>query len=300
MVQIIVAEDSPTQAVQIEMMLAEADYHVQMTKHGGEALKAISENPPDIVLTDLHMPEMSGLELIQAVRKDFSHIPVVMMTADGTEEIAAQSLQAGAASYLPKRFLERDLMSTLANLVSMIEKRRTREHVLNSMVESKTTYEFGNDHDFAATLVSHLENELREMDYDDATGVFRIILALKESLINAIDHGNLELDSSLRDHHDNRYADLGDERKNQAPYAQRKVRLISEISPNKVTYTICDEGPGFDPASIPDPRDPENLLRSHGRGMILILNFMDEVFHNDQGNQITMVKNRLSAERKSA
>jgi DNA-binding response OmpR family regulator len=276
-------------------MLDEAGYHVRMVAHGKEALAAIKDEAPDIVLTDLHMPEMNGLELIREVRKTYSEIPVVMMTADGTEDIAAESLRAGAASYLPKRFLERDLLPTLQNLVKMIEKRRTREHVLDTVVESQTTFEFGNDHEFAAALVSHLEGELRQMDYDDATGVFRIILALKEALANAIDHGNLELDSKLRDRPDNSYGEMGHARRKQEPYSNRRVQLTSRLSPNEVSYTIRDQGPGFDPATIPDPRDPENLLKPHGRGMMLIMNFMDEVKHNATGNEITLIKRRTNA-----
>lgn len=293
MVSIIVAEDSPTQSVQIELMLEEAGYDVRMVGDGKAALDALAKRTSDIVLTDLHMPEMNGLALIQTIRKNYSQIPVVMMTADGTEEIAVESLQAGAASYIPKRYLERDLMPTLANLVTMIQQRRRRDSVLNSMVESQTTFEFGNDHEFAAGLVAHLETQLREMDYDDATGVFRIVLALKEALINAIDHGNLELDSKLREQTDNRYSEMGQARRQQSPYSERKVRLVCRISPQEVSYTIRDQGPGFDPSLLPDPRNPENLLKPHGRGMMLIQTFMDEVSHNETGNEITMLKRRV-------
>ena len=57
-----------------------------------------------------------------------------------------------------------------------------------------------------------------------------------------------------------------------------------------VTYAIRDEGPGFDPSTLPDPTDPANLERVSGRGLLLIHAFMDEVRHNPTGNEITMVK----------
>jgi len=66
------------------------------------------------------------------------------------------------------------------------------------------------------------------------------------------------------------------------------------VTPRQVCYTISDQGPGFDPSSLPDPLDPENLLRTHGRGLMLIRSFMDEVRHNDTGNEITMIKRRES------
>jgi anti-sigma regulatory factor (Ser/Thr protein kinase) len=58
----------------------------------------------------------------------------------------------------------------------------------------------------------------------------------------------------------------------------------------EVTFVIADEGPGFDPSRLPDPTDPAQLERVHGRGLLLIRTFMDEVSHNERGNEITMVK----------
>ena len=55
---------------------------------------------------------------------------------------------------------------------------------------------------------------------------------------------------------------------------------------------VRDEGPGFDPATLPDPTDPSNLERVGGRGLLLIRTFMDEVRHNESGNEITFVKRR--------
>jgi len=61
---------------------------------------------------------------------------------------------------------------------------------------------------------------------------------------------------------------------------------------SEACFTIRDEGPGFDPSKLPDPTDPENLLKASGRGLLLIKTFMDEVTHSANGNQITMVKRR--------
>ena len=74
----------------------------------------------------------------------------------------------------------------------------------------------------------------------------------------------------------------------------RRVTVTSRVTPDQVRYTIADQGPGFDPSVLPDPLDPENLLRTHGRGLMLIRSFMDEVTHNETGNQITMIKWRES------
>ena len=61
---------------------------------------------------------------------------------------------------------------------------------------------------------------------------------------------------------------------------------------DSATIIIRDEGPGFDLSSLRDPTDPENLEKAGGRGLLLINAFMDEVRHNERGNQITMIKNK--------
>ena len=58
----------------------------------------------------------------------------------------------------------------------------------------------------------------------------------------------------------------------------------------EAVFVVRDEGPGFDPNSLPDPTDPENLLKPSGRGIMLIRTFMDAVSFNEKGNEVTMVK----------
>jgi anti-sigma regulatory factor (Ser/Thr protein kinase) len=68
------------------------------------------------------------------------------------------------------------------------------------------------------------------------------------------------------------------------------VTIDIAIAPQEVRFRIADEGPGFDPDSLPDPTDPENIARASGRGLLLIHTFMDEVAHNARGNEIAMLK----------
>jgi anti-sigma regulatory factor (Ser/Thr protein kinase) len=115
-------------------------------------------------------------------------------------------------------------------------------------------------------------------------------IALNEALVNAIHHGNLEVSSALREGSERDYCEQLAERRGQSPYRDRRVRLTVRQTPDQVRYLIRDEGPGFDPRQLPDPTDPANLERLSGRGLLLIRTFMDEVRHNDAGNEITLVK----------
>ena len=139
-------------------------------------------------------------------------------------------------------------------------------------------------------LIGRLQANLRRLNLFDETEQTRIGMALREALANAIEHGNLEASSKLREDDETVYHRLLAERRQQPPYCDRRVFIAAEESRQGVTYTIRDEGPGFDPSTLPDPTDPANLERISGRGLLLIHAFMDEVRHNATGNEITMIK----------
>ena len=84
-----------------------------MPKMDARRLKRLERAAPALVLTDIQMPEMDGLELVRQMKSRFPAIPVVLVTAYGSEEVAAIALKVGAASYVPKRNLNRDLVPTL-------------------------------------------------------------------------------------------------------------------------------------------------------------------------------------------
>ena len=121
-------------------------------------------------------------------------------------------------------------------------------------------------------------------------------IALQEALSNAIHHGNLELDSELRQVDENNYYALADQRRKQHPYAGRKVYVEAALSRSELHFVITDEGPGFDIRKVLDPTAEVNLDRIGGRGLLLIRSFMDSVTYNECGNQITMTKHVSAVE----
>ena len=124
----------------------------------------------------------------------------------------------------------------------------------------------------------------------------QIGMAIDEAVVNAMHHGNLEVSAHLRDGDDAEYYRQIRERRQQTPYCDRKVHVQAEFSDQHVCIQISDEGRGFDPAGIPDPTDEENIQKVGGRGLFLIRSFMNQVVHNQAGNQITFTKIRPTQE----
>jgi CheY-like chemotaxis protein len=260
---------------------------------GREALSLIKLKVPDLVLTDLQMPEMNGLELVEAIRRDYSHVPVILMTAHGSEEIAVAALKAGASSYVPKRDLARDLVDTTEKVLDMARVSRNQQQVLECLVETEFRFVMSNDPRRVQPLISHLQDHMTMMNLVDKGGLIRVGTALHECLINAMEHGNLELSSELRESENPEdYRNLVDERRRQIPYCDRRVVIVSRFSRSEAVFVVRDEGIGFNTSKLPDPTVPANLGKSSGRGLFLIRTFMDEVSFNDAGNEITMIKRR--------
>lgn len=262
--------------------------------NGLEAIAAIEKAPIDAVLTDLQMPEMNGLQLVDGIRTRFPHVPVILMTAFGSEELANQALQHGAASYVPKKNLELDLPEILERVVALARAEYSQQRLLDHLTEVELRFIMGSDPTLIPALVGHLQEYHLRLKLCDAAGKIRIGVALEEALLNAHYHGNLEVSSELREEGDEPFYRLAEERRRMPPYRDRKIHVLAKLSGSEARYVITDDGPGFNPSRLPDPSDPENIARSSGRGVLLIRTFMDEVRYNDKGNEITMIKRRVS------
>jgi CheY-like chemotaxis protein len=292
MPRVLIVEDSPTQATEVRFLLEDAGFDIDQAADGIAAMELLREGLPALIVTDLQMPRMDGLALVRAVRREHPSVPVVLITAHGSEEIAARALRCGAASYVPKRYLGRDLAGVVRKILAMTAPDPAQERIIASLEETRLRFSLVNDDSLVAPLIRRLEEVVFEMGLCDRAELIRVAVALNEAIVNAIDHGNLELNSELRQDDERNYWRLGDERRAQPPYRDRRVRIDVGVTRTEATFTVRDEGPGFDPATLPDPTDPAKLCRIGGRGVLMMRTMMDEVRFNATGNEITLVKRR--------
>ncbi len=289
---VLIVDDSPVDRALAAGLLEKASIEVSHAGDGREALEKISQDPPDLVLTDLQMPHIDGLELVDQIRQDHPLIPVVLMTSKGSEEIAVESLRRGASSYVPKKVLAQELVPTIQSILAVAIPRRARSELMLSMTGCRFEFELANRYSLIPGLVRFLEERAVQMGLCDEMEAVRLSVALQEALVNALYHGNLELDSKLREQDLEAYHDAAEERAELDPYKDRRIRVEATVSRDRAVFVIADEGPGFDPATLPDPTAPPNLEKVSGRGVMLMRTMMDEVRFNEEGNQVTLVKRR--------
>jgi len=241
------------------------------------------------------MPEMNGLELVRKIRADYPLVPVILMTATGSEEIAHQALRDGAAGYVPKRTLPSDLPGTLDQVVAIAHVDQGRQRVLTALKRRESHYRLENNSELIPPFVALLQEDLAGLELGDGTVRIQVGMALQAALHNALFHGNLDIDSKLREEKvDGPSHLLARQRIKLPPYKDRRVHVYVNLSHAEVSYVVRDEGHGYDIRALPDPTKCEQLGQSTGRGLLLISNFMDHVALNGNGNQITMTKRRAA------
>ncbi len=272
-------------------------YTVTFAASGEEALDRIRRLAPDAVVTDLQMGDLTGLDLVEILADEFPDLPVLLMTAHGSEEIATAALQAGAATYVPKSQLADRLASSLQQVVELFRGDERYSRLLKFLSHADTSFVLENDPKLIPPLIAHLQQQLTRAGFCTATESVRVGIALEEALSNALYHGNLEI--SRETFEEARAAmlagepfDLVQQRNCQSPYRERTIRVQVELTPEVASFTVEDEGPGFDTSTLPKAGSVESWQRAPGRGLHLIHSLMDEVQYNERGNRVTMLKHR--------
>jgi two-component system, OmpR family, response regulator len=238
---------------------------------GAQALAAVAEQQPDLILLALRLPDMDGFELCDQLKRarETNLIPIVMVTALENAQNRASGVRVGANGYLTKPFTPAELYETMDTAVAWREEHQKRgtQGEINFDIRSELTY-LSQASDMLADLFAH--TPLTDRHIKD------LKQAVMEMGGNAIEWGH---------------------RKN----ADLVLRLTYRIDPTSVTLIIKDEGPGFNPRDLPHAASDEDPighieirndlgLREGGFGIMLARGLVDEFRYNRLGNEVTLVK----------
>ncbi len=300
MTTVLVVDDSAIDRRLVGGLLSKAsDWKIEYAADGAEALERAKRALPDLIITDLHMPRMDGLELVRAMRVHHPEVPVILMTAYGSEAFAVEALQQGAASYVPKSQLADKLSDTVREILARAKASRSYEALLSRLNRSEFTFfvELGNDASLIDPLVDLVQQTVARARLCDSSGQLRIGVALREALLNALLHGNLEIslermDDAREQLMSQRELSIPIDRPVDEALLARRIFVNVRISTEEARFVIRDEGPGFDVSSVPTSWEPGGLEKKGSRSLSLMRAFMDEVVYNEAGNEVTLVKRK--------
>ncbi|MBW1712470.1 MAG: sigma-54-dependent Fis family transcriptional regulator [Deltaproteobacteria bacterium] len=138
---VLVVDDEKNYLLVMEALLSKEGLHVLTAGSGHEALDILRDAEPDLVITDMKMPGLDGLELLSAIKDQEPELPVIVMTAFGTVDKAVEAMKKGAFDYLTKPFENKQMLLTVAKALELSRLVRQNRFLQSQVAQS---YGFGN------------------------------------------------------------------------------------------------------------------------------------------------------------
>jgi serine/threonine-protein kinase RsbW len=261
--RILIVDDNDELRAVLEEALRELGHEVLAIGDRAEALAREDLEDFDLIISDLTDDEDSGVQLLSEIKRKRLMVPVVVSSDEAQQPGVVKAFKMGAVNYLRTPYDKEELCSivekTLAYKLRFVDDLKVLPYV-----HEKIEFELPSDVSLMNGVLQYLIERVAKL------GVIKpersnLFIALDEAFVNAVKHGNKNDPTKL-------------------------VRITAELSPQEARFTVEDEGEGFDVEQIPDPRDPDNLFKASGRGVLLIYNIMDKVEYNARGNRLTMIK----------
>lgn len=293
--QILVVDVAPAERrLAASLLAARGNCTVVDASSVAHALTLTRLVPLDLVVAALDVCDTSGVDLIEELSREQPLLPVIVICGQEGEELAREALRNGATGYVARERLDTDLVPAAERLLSAANAHRGKMSLESLQARQLTSFEMDNDPGCVTAVVQHVSGQCRRFGITSEQEHLRVAVALEEALLNAMIHGNLQVGSELRERSDDAFRRLVERRRTEPEFASRRVRLLCEVDGERARIVVRDDGPGFDVGALPDPRDPEYMLRASGRGVLLMRTFMDEVVYNAAGNEVTLIKRRRS------
>ena len=273
MSRILVVDDDRTTRHVLSKVLTGAGFTTAVAKDGVEALKALKAGRFDVLLLDVWMPRMNGLDLLSRLRNDKTRPRIVVMTSDDAPETLLKAVREQAFRYVHKPVESAVLLQTVRDVLEApeppeIEVTSARADWVEIVVPCTRQAA-----EHIQTVMSHLDTDL-PADLRESIGY-----AFRELLLNAVEWGG-RLDPT------------------------RKVRIAYLRAKRMIMYRIADPGQGFNVEELPHaaigqpPDDPiahmlvreEKGLRPGGFGLLSVRASVDELLYNEKRNEVVFVK----------
>jgi len=268
--RILIVDNNDDLRAILETALGGLGHEAVVTGNRNEALDREDLDQFDLIISDL--TEDADPEISEPANgngsRDHPRRHLLTRVVPSSEPTIVKAFKMVAANYLRFPYNQDELREIVEQTLSY-KLKYVDDPSLLSHTHEKIEFELPSDLTLMNGVLVYLLQRVAKMGVI-ALEKSNLFIALDEAFVNAVKHGNKNDPTKL-------------------------VRVGAELSPKEASFTIEDEGEGFDVKTIPDPCDPANLFKSSGRGVLLIYNIMDEVEYNAQGNRVKMVKRQEPA-----
>jgi ActR/RegA family two-component response regulator/anti-sigma regulatory factor (Ser/Thr protein kinase) len=264
-----------------------------------EATPILEREEPHLIFIELVLSGEDSIQFIERTKKSKSNTQFIVITDKATVENAVTALRHGALDFLKKPFEIDDIARIVGKFFSLTANREADYDIYSSIIAESRTFQLPTDFSVISTFMSEIMHIISRFTGIDKKTTLTIRLSLYEMLVNAMEHGNLEINYDMKKNLLEEVMDYQrflQDRANEDPFRNRKVLVSYTYDTKSISFTITDDGKGFDVSKVPNPHASENLERLNGRGIFISRVNMTQVKYNEKGNQVTLYKelNRIS------
>lgn len=298
--KVLIVEDDPGIRGLLETLVRTDGHEPLLAADGEEGFDVFQSGQPDLIISDLGMPRVNGLELLEKIRHLDRETYFVVMTGNGSEQLAARALDLRANNYLHKPVDMNELRALLKKCSHLLKRRRITSEVRRLVSQRETVVEIPNRLDIVPEIVDILLADVAHLYPREV--ILNMQLGLYELIVNAIEHGNLgvtfEEKSRILEKSPELFASLIETRAREPQYKERRAKATFIQHRDRCEWIIEDQGAGFDPDCVPSPLQ-EGMEGLCGRGIFLARLQFDDVNYHGKGNKVSAVR-RIAEENQPA
>lgn len=258
-----------------------------------EASRLIHQNEYSMVISDSEISDIHVVEMIKRLKTLKPNLFFVIIASRRDMELAVDVMRNGAVDYLVKPFTIEDIANLVEKYLKVSVNKKFDYDLLNILTEEKRTFVLPTNVHILSPFVYELMEMLKRFSYITKNDIFSMRLAIYEMLINAVEHGNLGINYETKKNLLSEgidYIEYLEGLCKQEPYSLRKIEISYRYTRNSISFTVKDEGAGFDVKKFENRDIKSELLALHGRGIIISKFNMDEITYNETGNEVMLTK----------
>jgi CheY-like chemotaxis protein len=264
---------------------------------GREALELLAKAPVNLLVTDLLMPEMDGLELTMLARQRRPEVPVILTTSLGDETIGEQALRAGASDFVPKSRAAQWLVPVATAILAVATRDRLSPRLIDHLASVQFSFALGNSLEMVSGAADLVRDMVVGLWQCDDTEKIRLGVILEHALTYAILHSNLELnDTDLEgcDPWTLRTAShpLIAQRLGSRPFTDRGLQLNASVTREEARFALRTDGRRLLPQQASAPGSWCDMSSPLSRTLLMMSLLLDETTLDDETNELVLVRRR--------
>lgn len=277
--RLLIVDDSPQLVESLSSVLQLHDYQVDTAFSGQEALQKIHLQNYGVLICDIEMPGLSGLQLLERLRNLEADLDVILMTGYLEPQYFIKAIQLGAADFISKPIETQHLLKSLQKVLAKRSSRESLERFMRDLDTADVSLVI-DPGKFSLAGISSVFNLFFKQNMTLHPDVYNdMLVCLDEMIYNAYIHGTLGLDQEQRKFDNHRLQEIISHKLSLPENASKRIRLSLSVNhmDNYISIEVTDDGNGFDYQSwlAKLAEEPKLNLDGHGRGLAMLYHLSD-------------------------